>query len=53
MPTFKTGDAAADEVHKYYRAWTRMLTTRSIELSFGVVAAHWAIHGSADTDLRP
>lgn len=51
MARERTAEDALDELNDYYKHWTRMLTTRSIELSFGIIAANWAVHGNANAVL--
>lgn len=35
-----------------FNAWSEMLTTRSIELSFAIIAANWAVHGNENNILN-
>ncbi len=51
MARFKSIDDPFKEVNEYYKVWTGMLTNRSIELSFAIIAANWAVHGNANAIL--
>jgi hypothetical protein len=44
---FENPKAAAQEVVSAFNDWSSMLTNRSIEASFAVIAANWAVYGSA------
>lgn len=52
MTRTKSSEDALDEVNDYYKTWTGMLTTRSLELSFAIIAANWAVHNNANAILN-
>jgi hypothetical protein len=44
-------EAALTAVGDWYNAWTKALSDRSVELSYAVIAANWAVFGSRDRIL--
>lgn len=49
---FNSSGKAAKEIYDGFNAWSSLLTTRSIEVSFAIVAANWAVHGSKNDILH-
>jgi hypothetical protein len=48
---YATASDASKEVHAEFNEWTGFLTARSVEMAFGILAANWAVYGSADAIL--
>lgn len=43
---------ALNELYTGFNDWSSIVTNRSIEASFALIAANWAVHGSADNILH-
>jgi hypothetical protein len=49
---YATPSAALKEVRKDYLYWTGKLTETSLQLSYAILAANWAVFGSVDGILK-
>ena len=48
MPKFNDAQEAYDDLNSSYNAWGEILTNRSIEASYAIIAANWAVHGGVN-----
>jgi len=48
---FKTSGEAKKELQTSFDKWSSILTTHSIQIAFAIIAANWAVHGSASAIL--
>jgi hypothetical protein len=46
MSRLKDAEAASQEVKDTYDSWSEILTARSFEACYAIIAANWAAHGS-------
>lgn len=51
-PRFASPGDALKVLSSDYNAWSELLTRRSVEISFALIGANWAVHGTADKILE-
>ncbi|OVE74484.1 hypothetical protein BVX94_00100 [bacterium B17] len=51
-PRFKTAGEALDRLGRDFNDWSEILTTRSIQAAYALIAANWAVHSSVDAILQ-
>lgn len=51
MRRFESSGEASKEVFDNFKNWTSALTARSIQASFAIIAANWAVYGSQQAIL--
>ena len=48
---FESAREGSVQLRKDFVDWNRMLANRSLELSFGILAANWAVHSSSTDSI--
>ena len=47
MYRYKNSDEALERLHDDFNDWTSILTSYSVQLAYAIIAANWAVYGTA------
>ncbi len=49
---YKNAGDGIKELNEDYEGWSSMLTSYSLQISYAIIAANWAVHSSTDNLLK-